>query len=151
MNYLFDPIRNKELVFQPEEVVRQNLIRWMMHTLNYPKELLCIEVDLKTLPHLHDIRKVLPKRRADIICFGKNIVPSFDLYPLLMIECKATDLSAKAIDQVKGYNHYVNAPFIAVANSSEIKSFWFNAKEKRYESINFLPSYKQLIEAVKPI
>ena len=97
----------------------------MVQNLNYPKDLLCVEVDLRTLPHLCGIKKKLPKRRADIICYGKNIVPSFDLYPLLMVECKAVELSAKALDQVKGYNHYVNALFIALANSKEIKAFWF--------------------------
>ena len=151
MNYLFDPIRKKEIVFQPEEDVRQNLLHWMIRDLGYPREFLCVEVDLRTLPHLYDIRMKLPKRRADIICYGKNIVPTFELYPLLMIECKAVNLTSKALDQVKGYNLYVNAFFIAVANSKEIKSFWYNSKDKKYESINFLPSYEQLIEAVKTI
>lgn len=123
----------------------------MIYSLDYPKDLVSVEVELKTLPHLQNIKMKLPKRRSDIICFGKNIVPSFDLYPLLMIECKAVELSKRAIDQVQGYNHYVQAFFIAVANSKEVRTYWYNFKEKKYVSINFLPSYKQLIEAVKPL
>lgn len=147
MNSLSE-LRKKD---QPEEIIRQSLLNRMIQSLDYPKEFVSVEVDLKTLPHLQDIKMRLPKRRADIICFGKNIVPSFDLYPLLMIECKAVDLSIKAIDQVKGYNHYVKAFFLAVANSKEIHTYWYNSKEKKYESVDFLPSYKQLIEAVKPL
>lgn len=148
MKYLFDSIRNKKLLLKPEEIVRQDLLKRMVSQLNYPKSLISIEVDLATLSHLRDGEK-LPKRRADIICFGKNIFPSHDLYPLLIIECKACTLSSKAIDQVIGYNHFVKAFFIAVANSSEIRVFWYNNKDGRYDSVNFLPSYDHLIKVVR--
>lgn len=133
----------------PEEVVRQDLLSKMVNDLGYPKSLLSVEVDLASIDYLKEIKHKLPKRRADIICFGKGISSSHDVYPLLMIECKAIKLNKAAIDQVIGYNHYVNSYFIAVANADEIKTFWYNAKDKKYQSIDFLPPYQQLINAVK--
>ena len=149
MNQLFDPIRNKELSALPEEIVRQDLLDLMIHKLGYPKSLISVEKDLSQLPHLKGKKHELPFRRADIICFAKNIHPSFYLYPLLMIECKADKLTKKTIEQVVGYNHFVNSYFISIANYSEIKTLWYNEKEKKYDSINFLPSYNQLLFAAK--
>lgn len=147
-NRLYDPIRKTYVLPLPEEVVRQQLIHKMINDLGFPVSLLAIEKDLCNLPHL--LHKDFPsqKRRADIICFAKNINPNFSVYPLLMIECKACKLSKKTIDQVLGYNHFVESYFVSIANESEIITYWYNLKKKEYNSINFLPSYDQLIQAV---
>jgi hypothetical protein len=137
----------KELL--PEELVRQQLIHKMVNLLNYPKNLLAVEVEPASFPHLNSKKELLPKRRADIICFGKGINPSYELYPLLVIECKANALTSQAIEQVKGYNFYLNAFFWAVANSKEIRTFWYDKSQRCDASVNFLPSYGELIKAVK--
>lgn len=128
----------------PEEVVRKNLIQKMVKQLNYPAELLAVEVELASIPHLKEQRN-LPKRRADIICFSKG---EREIFPLLMVECKAVALTRAAIEQVQGYNFYVKAFFLAVANEEEIQTFWYSSKEK-FSSVSFLPSYDQLIKVVK--
>jgi hypothetical protein len=146
LDNLFDPVRKKKLQNFPEEIVRQKLLRTMIYDLKYPKELLSVEQDLAGLTHLKEKKHQLPTRRADIICFAKDLKGV--LYPLLMIECKANALNQKALDQVIGYNHYVKAYFIALANKNEIKTLWYDNNTKKYESVNFLPSYDQLIESV---
>jgi hypothetical protein len=147
-NRLYDPIRKTYVLALPEEIVRQQLIHKMIENLGYPKSLLAVEKDLCTLPHLS--KKPFPsqKRRADIICFAKNIHPDFSIYPLLMIECKACKLTEKTVDQVLGYNHFVESYFVGIASEKEIVIYWYNQKKKDYYSINFLPSYNQLISAV---
>jgi hypothetical protein len=147
---MFEKLGNeREQTLQPEELVRLNLLRKMVDQLNYPKSLLAKEVELSSLPHLRDKKEFLPKRRADIICFAKGVSLSYELFPLLVIECKSLVLTSQALEQVKGYNFYLNAPFWAIANSEEIRTFWYNESQKRDESVNFLPSYDQLIKAVK--
>ena len=146
---IFDVIRNKAIKNQPEEIVRQKLLHIMMKKLGYPKNYLCIEKELDQLPHLQEKKNLLPLRRADIICFGKNIHSKHSLYPLLMIECKAHKLTKKAIEQVVGYNYYVNAYFVAVANGREVKTLFYDHQKKKYVKLDFLPSYQQLIDAVK--
>ncbi len=146
---IFDPIRGYYVSALPEEIVRQKLILQMVNQLGYPKSLIAVEKDLKLLPHLKNKEFVITKRRADIICFAKNIHPKFSVYPLLMIECKAVKLTDKTIDQIIGYNHFVEAYFISIANDSNIKTLWYNKKQKYYDSVNFIPKYDDLIKAVR--
>jgi hypothetical protein len=147
-NRLYDPVRKTYVLPLPEEIVRQQLIHKMINLLGFPMSLLAIEKDLCNLPHLQNKEFPSQKRRADIICFAKNINPNYSIYPLLMIECKACKLTKKTIDQVLGYNHFVESYFVSIANETEIITFWYDLKNGKYTSINFLPSYEQLIQAI---
>lgn len=149
MTRLYDPIRKCDVPNLPEEKVRQRLILEML-SLGYPKGLIAVEKDLKNLMHLQEEKKFpAEKRRVDLLCYGKNIHPKFPLYPLIVIECKAVKLSQKTIDQVLGYNHYIKSFFVAIANSDEIYTLWYDEMKKQYHQVDFLPPYEQLIEAVK--
>ena len=145
MNKIFDQIRNKDLILQPEEIVRQNLVNQMINTLGFPKCFISLEKDLYSLPHLNKKRS-LPNRRIDILCFYKK---GSTYLPLLMIECKKDKISKKAISQVVGYNQYVKAPFLAIAGKDSIKTIWFDQTKKGYQEIDFLPSYKELLNAIQ--
>jgi len=82
-----------------------------------------------------------------VACFAKNIHPEHSLYPLLLIECKESANDAmKALDQVKGYNLFVKAYFIAVAYPGG-ELFGFLEKDK-FRLLEYLPSYQQLVQAV---
>ena len=145
---LYDPIRKSYVLALPEEIVRQKYLSLMINELGFLKSLIAVEKDLRLLPHLQnkDLSKV--KRRADIICFAKDIHPKHLIYPLLMIECKAHKLTKETISQVLGYNHFVKAYFVAIANRYEIITYWYNIEEKKYNSINFFPTYKEMIQAI---
>ncbi|HSX03994.1 MAG TPA: type I restriction enzyme HsdR N-terminal domain-containing protein [Rhabdochlamydiaceae bacterium] len=140
-NEVFDEIRKKHIPATPEELIRQSLIYLMIHRLRFPKELIAIEKQLSELPHLSALSS-LPERRADIICFAKNIHPEYPLYPLLLIECKEGKVENGAIEQALGYNHYVQASYVAVAGSDGIQLV-------HPQKVPFLPSYPQLIEKLK--
>ena len=113
-------IRKELVAAQPEELVRQNLIHQMVHRLGYPPSGIVIEKGLRQMPHLTLTNQAnIPQRRADIVVFATGIHPQHDLYPLLLIECKATKLTPKVINQVVGYNHYLQAYFVAIANQVE--------------------------------
>jgi hypothetical protein len=149
-NKVFDKIRKKWVAETPEERVRQIWIQKMIQQLGFPKELLAVEKELKELPHLKLHAPSLPERRADILCFAKGIHPEYSLYPLLVMECKEdkNDLS-DAIEQVIGYNHFVNAYFLAAASEEECRFGYFDKDAKAYRFLPFLPSYLQLITLVK--
>ncbi|MBI5346761.1 MAG: type I restriction enzyme HsdR N-terminal domain-containing protein [Chlamydiae bacterium] len=119
----------------------------MILELGFPKGLIAVEKELDTLPYLQG--GVLNKRRADIICFAKNIHPKHELYPLLMIECKAVKITKETLNQLKGYNHFVKALFISMANDEEIKTLWYNAKNKNYDMVDFLPSFHEMIKSIE--
>ncbi|NGX35963.1 MAG: hypothetical protein K1000chlam1_00799 [Candidatus Anoxychlamydiales bacterium] len=146
---LYDPIRNSYVLALPEEIVRQKYLSLMIDKLGFSKSLIAVEKDLRLLPHLQEKDFTKVKRRADIISFAKDIHPSYSIYPLLMIECKACKLSKDTISQVLGYNHFVGAYFVSIANGYEIITYWYNINEKKYNSVNFLPSYKEMIQAIR--
>ena len=142
---IFDPIRKKYIKPLPEEIIRNDLVKEMIYSLGYPKSSLSIEKKLKLLPHIK--KEKYPNRRADIICFASGIHKDFELYPLILIECKKDKLNKNAFDQVIGYNYFVKAYFIALANKDE--KIVFYKKKDKYESLKFLPTYRQLLDAVK--
>ena len=143
-------IRKRLVSATPEELVRQKLISTMIASLGYPPHGLVLEKGLSQMPHLNLSNKRIPRRRADLICFAKDIHPAHSIYPLLLIECKAIKLSSKVVNQVAGYNHFLQAHFIAIANDSEIQTGWYDPSKNDYTFINFLPSYQQLLKSVIP-
>ncbi len=149
MEYLYDPVRNCKVLAYPEEIVRQRLLGDMINRLHYPKTMLGVEKEIEALPHLMGRPVSAQNRRIDLICFAKGIHPDFSLYPLLIIECKAHPLSQKVIEQVVGYNHEIGAYFIAVANADMVKTLWYDAKQGRHSSVDYLPSYEQLLKAIR--
>lgn len=143
MKRIFDSIRKSEIRAFPEEIVRQALLERMVFSLGYPKHFISVEKGLSSLPHLKN-RRDLPKRRCDIICFSSE---DRALYPLLLVECKSGKLKKSAKDQLIGYNSFVGAYFLALANEREVVTFW--KVEGGYSSLNFLPTYEQLKDAVR--
>lgn len=120
---LYDPIRKKFVADLPEERVRQALLQQMLGPLGYPKGLIAVE------------KRIGKGRRADILAFVKK---GDELKPLLLIECKAEMLNEEAYYQASGYNTFLAAPFICLAHSGGIRTFW------KTGSVHFLPPYKQL-------
>ena len=131
-NRVLDLVRGCFVAATPEEIVRQSLLKMMISSLGYPKEFLAVEKQLSELPHLRDAIG-LPKRRADIVCFARN------LYPLLLIECKEGAVGKVAIDQVLGYNEFVKAPFVAIAGMRGCALIYPEVK-------SFLPHYQELLD-----
>lgn len=101
--------------------MRQALLHLMIDSLGYPKGLIGVEVSLDRIPHLR--HKKVPLRRADIIVFSKEFVPQ------VLVECKSVPLTQSAIQQAIGYNHFVSAPYVVLANSKEIKTGVFEEGE----------------------
>lgn len=146
---LFCIIRKEQVVATPEELIRQHVLKAMIEELGYPAPLLAVEKSLDQMPHMALTGTVSHGRRADIICFARHIHPGYELYPLLLIECKAIKLSPKVINQVIGYNHYVNSYFVAVVNSVEMQTGWFDAHQRRYIFAAGLFAYQELLSRVR--
>lgn len=142
---LFCPIRKAAVTPLPEERIRVQLLCDLIDKLGYPPSCLAVEKELAQIPHLRSMVGELPQRRADIICFAKGIHPTEELFPLLLIECKAVKLTSKMVNQIVGYNHYLKAPFIALVNLEEIRTGLFDPATQAYQFIPYLPPYAQLL------
>jgi hypothetical protein len=146
LNQLYDPLRQKQLVKTPEEVIRQNLVRHLVDVLGYPSSLLIIEKELARLPHLqHLALSQFPKRRADILAYFKK-TETQTLEPLLLIECKATPLNPQFAQQVIGYNAHVKAPFIALANGKQVLTGFFDQSAGMYRFEKGLPTFNACLQ-----
>ncbi|MCB1084841.1 MAG: type I restriction enzyme HsdR N-terminal domain-containing protein [Chlamydiia bacterium] len=128
---LFDPIRQKWVEALPEERVRQALLTRLIQDLGYPMETLMVEKEMREVPHIQG--KDLPSRRLDILCLASQSLPS-----LLLIECKAIPLKEAMLAQVRGYNAFIGAPVICLANQTTCIL--------EGASGNALPSYQQLMQ-----
>lgn len=140
---LFCLIRQQWVAALPEELVRQHFIQYMRQS-GYPLGNLVLEKDLRQLPHLTHSPLELPKRRTDLVVLAKS-VDSTDLRPLLLVECKAVKFTAKIIRQLIGYNFYLQAPFVALVNASEVKLGWYEHSIQDFEFISYLPTYSDLL------
>ena len=142
---LFCSIRKIWVAATPEEMVRQSLIQMMTGELGFPTGGIALEKRLKEMPHIELLKGPIPTRRADIIVFAKDIHPNYPYFPLLLIECKAVPLTEKVIRQVVGYNQFVKAHFIAIANQTEIRLGWYQPELQDYSFIPGLLPFGTLL------
>ncbi len=100
--WLFDPIRRKWLVLQPEELVRQLLVQYLLAR-GYSKNQIAIEKEL--------IVNGL-QRRFDLLIYNANT------QPWLLAECKApqVSLSDAAFRQIAQYNLALHVPYVLITN-----------------------------------
>lgn len=112
---------------KPEELVRQNILALLIDTYKFPKSLIVTEKNISELNTTN--LSCLIKRRVDILCYQKA---GQELKPLLLIECKAKNLSRQNFDQLEGYNTWIQSPFIALTNFKEVFLGFYSFAEKRY-------------------
>lgn len=142
--WLIDKMRGVAIRATPEEKIRQKLLHVLIEELFFPKEYVVVEKALSELPHLKGKRA--PKRRLDILCYFPN---HDQLLPLLLIECKKSGGGEQALNQVSGYNYWVGAPFVAIANQECILLKYLDIDSNEMVIKEGLPSYQDLIACCK--
>jgi hypothetical protein len=125
---IFDAIRKKFVVLQPEEWVRQHCVQYLIQIKKYPKSLINVEKELKinTL-----------KKRYDIVVFN----PNGSIH--LIVECKAPtiNINQEAFDQIARYNLELNATFLMVTNGINHYYCQMDFENERYEFLKDIPAY----------
>ncbi len=125
---IFDSIRKKFVILQPEEWVRQHCIQFLMHDKGYPKSLINVEKELV----INSLKK-----RYDIVVFN----PDGSIH--LIVECKAPKISIKqdTFDQIARYNLELNATYLMVTNGLNHYYCQIDFENKRYQFLNHIPDY----------
>ncbi|MBT8244189.1 MAG: type I restriction enzyme HsdR N-terminal domain-containing protein [Winogradskyella sp.] len=126
---IFDIIRKKFVVLQPEEWVRQHCIHYLISKKNYPKSLINVEKEL-TINGL--------KKRYDIVIFN----PNGSIF--LIVECKAPKITINqnTFDQIARYNLKLNATYLMVTNGLNHYYCQMDLEEKKYSFLKDIPTYK---------
>jgi hypothetical protein len=128
---VFDTIRTKWIRLTPEEVVRQNLIHYLIHEKNYPKGLIAVE------------------KRFSI----NQRIKAFDLLiyhlsgnPAMLVECKACDviIDEHTLFQLAGYNAHFGVPNLLITN--QLEAYWFKHDPAYgWQAHSMIPSYDLLL------
>jgi len=126
--YIFDEIRKKFVVLQPEEWVRQHCVQYLINKKKYPKSLINVEKELK----INNLKK-----RYDIVVFNS------DGSIHLIVECKAPkiNINQSAFDQIARYNLALNATYLMVTNGLNHYYCSIDFDEERYQFLKDIPDY----------
>ena len=127
---IFDVIRKKFVILQPEEWVRQHCIHYLIVHKKYPKSLINIEKEL-TINGL--------KKRYDIVIFN----PDGSIF--LIVECKAPKITINqtTFDQIARYNLALNAEYLMVTNGINHYYCQMDIKAEKYQFLKDIPNYKR--------
>jgi hypothetical protein len=127
--FILCAIRKKYLVLQPEELVRQLLIHFLIAN-GYPIEKIQVEKGFN-VNGLY--------RRFDIIVYDK------EFKPLLLIECKShtVKIDQQTFDQIASYNYALKAPFLMVCNGVQTYCCKLDFNTKQIEQLTLIPKYHQ--------
>ena len=127
---IFDVIRKKFIILQPEEWVRQHCVHYLINEKKYPKSLINVEKEL----NINGLKK-----RYDIVIFNP------DGSILLIVECKSHDITINqnTFDQIARYNLALNAEFLMVTNGLNHYYCQMDTEAERYQFLRDIPNYKK--------
>lgn len=125
---IFDEIRKKFVILQPEEWVRQHCVHYLMTEKKYPKSLINVEKELI----INDLKK-----RYDIVVFN----PDGSIH--LIVECKSAKITINqdTFDQIARYNLSVNATFLMVTNGINHYYCQMDFENEAYSFLKDIPNY----------
>jgi hypothetical protein len=123
---IFDVIRKKFVVLQPEEWVRQHCIHFLLNEKKIPKSLINVEKELK----VKGLRK-----RYDIVVYN----PDGSIH--LIVECKSYKIriDQNVFDQIARYNLALNASYLMVTNGINHYYCQMNHQDKHYQFLKDIP------------
>ncbi len=127
---IFDCIRKKFIVLQPEEWVRQHCIHYLISEKNYPKSLINVEKEL----FVNGLKK-----RYDIVIFN----PDGSIH--LIVECKAYSviINQNTFDQIAQYNMTLKASYLMLTNGLNHYYCQMDFNNERYNFLKDIPNYSK--------
>ncbi|TMM57201.1 type I restriction enzyme HsdR N-terminal domain-containing protein [Maribacter algarum] len=127
---IFDVIRKKFVVLQPEEWVRQHLVHYLIFEKKYPKSLINVEKQLE----INGLKK-----RYDIVVFNSD--GSIEI----LVECKAPKISISqtTFNQIARYNMNLKANHLMVTNGLEHFYCKMDFEKEKYTFLKDIPDFNR--------
>lgn len=128
--HIFDLIRKKFVLLQPEEWVRQHALHFLIFTKNYPQSIINVEKQL-TVNNL--------KKRYDIVVFKP------DGHIDILVECKAPEvkIDQTTFDQIAQYNLSLKANYLMVTNGMEHYYCKMDLEQEKYLFLKEIPDFSR--------
>ncbi|MGM0530177.1 MAG: type I restriction enzyme HsdR N-terminal domain-containing protein [Bacteroidota bacterium] len=129
--YIFDTIRKKFVLLTPEEWVRQNFVRYLVHEKNYSSQLIAIEMTLEYNRLSY---------RADVVVYNRQ------MHPALIVECKAPEVKLKQehFDQIARYNMQLRVAYLIVTNGINHYCCRIDFEEGKYTFLENIPEFQEI-------
>ena len=125
---IFDPLRQKYLVLQPEELVRQLMLIYFIQEKAYLKNRISIErgIQVNTL-----------KKRCDILIYD------LDMNPFLLVECKApaVKINQAVFEQIARYNLPLQVPYLLVSNGQKTYCCAMDYEANSFSFLTEIPDF----------
>lgn len=124
-NFIFCRLRKTWLVLQPEEMVRQLVINYLLEEKQIREKSIQVEKSIN----------VNTSDRIDLAVYGKGSTP------FLLIECKTWDaeLDRQAIHQISRYNLDYQFPNCWVTNGKTNIMYTYSGIEQEYSMLSQFP------------
>lgn len=126
---IFDVIRKRFVMLQPEEWVRQHCIHYLIEVKGYPKSLINVEKELI----INTLRK-----RYDIVVYNSDGTIH------LVIECKSpkVTINQDTFNQIARYNISLNATYLMITNGLIHYYCQMDFKEEKYYFLKDIPEHQ---------
>ena len=130
--YVYDPIRKKDIILQPEEWVRQHAIQYLIKHKSFPLNLMTEE---------YSIKYGRLNKRIDLLVYDST------LKPLLLAEFKSynIELTNDSFLQASVYNHIIKAPYLLISNGIQSHFAAIDFQKKSFSYIEEFPNYTNLV------
>ena len=118
-NKIFAPLKDKWLVYKPEEEVRQKYICRLIDSYGYSKDQMDQEIKVS------NSQRGQGAARADIVVWRSREDKENKKYPLIVVECKAESVTIRKEDYFQGMNYasWAHADFFVTTNLKETRIF----------------------------
>ena len=137
-NQIYSPIRDKWLVYKPEEEVRQRYVCRLVDSYGYGIKQMGEEVKVT------NSQRGQGAARADIVVWRNEEDKRKGKNALIVVECKAENVTIRQADYFQGYNYaaWAGAKFFVTTNLKETRIFKVveDAMPKKLEEIADIPS-----------
>nr|WP_299385397.1 type I restriction enzyme HsdR N-terminal domain-containing protein [Allomuricauda sp.] len=127
---IFDIIRKKFVLLQPEEWVRQHVVHYLIQTKKFPKSLVNVEKQLV-------VNQM--KKRYDVVVFR----PNGSIH--VLVECKAPHIviDQHTFDQIARYNLQLNADYLMVTNGLQHYYCKLDIACEKYKFLKEIPDFSR--------
>ena len=124
--FIYDPLRRKWLVLEPEEMVRQLVVQYLIREKGYNKARIKMEKGFK----FNELRK-----RCDVLVYDDAV------NPFLMVECKnpGIKITDEVIWQITWYKLPFEVPYLLVTNGEQSYCCVIDYAARTFEYLSEVP------------
>ena len=140
--YIYDKVRKKDILFTPEEKVRQQVLTYLIDELKVPEYMIDEEIAMSYY-------KVISSKRPDILILKKD-EKTGEAVPMAVIECKRNNtlIDGVIIEQTLHYAEQLGCNYAMITDGDYVDVAYCELNNKMLVSIKSLPNYADMLNGI---